>query len=88
MKRLLIFALLALTAFVGRSETVGWLYWCVEQNALPEAGFDFAYAVLCDGEDWTMTYTVGETGASKVRANADALSTPAVASNISGTASA
>ena len=88
MKRLLTSIAFVLAAAAGQASQDNWLYWSVADAATLEGAVEFAYAVLCDSEDWTRTYTVGETGASKVRANADALSTPAVASNISGTASA
>lgn len=85
MKRLLISIALVLAAAAGQAAQANRLYWNVADAATPEGTVDFAYAVLCDGEDRARTYTVGETGASKVRANADARSTPAVASNIGGT---
>ena len=85
MKRLLTSIAFALAAAAGQAAQANWLYWNVAEAATPEGAVEFAYAVLCDGEDWTTTYTVGETDAWKVKANADARSTPAVASNIGGT---
>ena len=85
MKRLLTSIAFVLAAAVGQAAQANWLYWSVAEAEMPEGAVDFVYAVLCDSEDWTRTYTVGETGAWKVKANDDARSTPAVASNISGT---
>lgn len=85
MKRLLTSIAFVLAAAVGQAAQANWLYWSVAEAEMPEGAVDFSYAVLCDSEDWTRTYTVGETGAWKVKANDDARSTPAVASNISGT---
>ena len=85
MKRLLTSIAFVLVATAGQAAQANWLYWNVAGAATPEGAADFSYAVLCDSEDWTRTYTVGETGAWKVKANDDARSTPSVASNISGT---
>ena len=82
MKRLLTSIAFVLAAAAGQAAQANWLYWSVADAATPEGAVEFAYAVLCDGADWTTTYTVGETGAWKVKANDDARSTPAVASNI------
>lgn len=85
MKRLLTSIAFVLAAAAGQAAQANWLYWNVAGAATPEGAADFSYAVLCDSEDWTRTYTVGEIGAWKVKANDDARSTPAVASNIGGT---
>ena len=82
MKRLLTSIAFVLAAAAGQAAQANWLYWSIAEAATPEGAVEFAYAVLCDGEDWTRTYAVGETDAWKVKANADARSTPAVASNI------
>lgn len=88
MKRLLLMMAFALAAAAGRAAQADWLYWSVADAATPDGAVCFAYAVLCDAEDWTKTYAVGETGAWKVRANADARSTPAVASDVSAAGAA
>ena len=83
MKRLLTSIAFVLAAAAGQAAQANWLYWSIAEAKTSEGdAVEFHYAVLCASADLTKAYTVGTEGGWKVRSNADARSTPAVASNI------